>query len=173
MAAIGKKHFAPLEDYEEARAFWWTRFLRIAGWFEGWERERRAGATRIFAEMSGKHSIPLGKTGFLLTARADRIERRADGSYAILDYKTGQPPTPPQIKRFLAPQLLLEGAMLQNGGFNELGKRQAEELLYLRFSGGREPGEIQPVDNSLIDEALARLRQRVIDFSAERTCPPP
>ena len=89
LAAFGKKHFAPLEDYEEARAFWWTRFLRIANWFEGWERERRAGATKIFAEISGKHSIPLGKTEFLLTARADRIERRADGSYAILDYKTG------------------------------------------------------------------------------------
>ena len=54
---------------------------------EGWEREPRDGATKIFAEMSGKHAIPLGKTEFLLTARADRIERRADGSYALLDYK--------------------------------------------------------------------------------------
>ena len=33
------------------------------------------------------------------TARADRIERRADGSYAILDYKTGQPPTEPQVRK--------------------------------------------------------------------------
>ena len=98
LVVLGKKHFAPLEDYEEARAFWWTRFLRIAGWFAGWERERRAGATRIFAELSGKHAIPLGKAKFVLTARADRIERRADGSYAILDYKTGQPPTEPQVR---------------------------------------------------------------------------
>src|SRR5262249_32235735 len=71
LAALGQKHFAPLKDYEEARAFWWTRFLRIADWFEGWERKRRADATKIFAELSGKHPIPLGKTEFLLTARAD------------------------------------------------------------------------------------------------------
>src|SRR5262249_25157122 len=30
---IGRKHFARLEDYPEARAFWWPRFLRIAAWF--------------------------------------------------------------------------------------------------------------------------------------------
>ena len=110
LGALGKKHFASLEDFEEARAFWWTRFLRIADWFEGWERERRGGATKIFAEISGKHSIPLGKTEFFLTARADRIERRADGTYAILDYKTGQPPTEPQVRTGLAPQLTLEAA---------------------------------------------------------------
>ena len=120
LTALGKKHFAPLEDYEEARAFWWTRFLRIAGWFEGWERERRAGATKIFAEMSGKHAIPLGKAEFLLTARADRIEQRADGSYAILDYKTGQPPTEPQVRSGLAPQLTLEAAILRKGGFPDI-----------------------------------------------------
>ena len=103
LTELGKKHFEPLKDFEEARAFWWTRFLRIAGWFEGWERERRDGASKIFAEMSGKHAIPLGKTEFVLTARTDRIERRADGSYALLDYKTGQPPTDAQVRSGLAP----------------------------------------------------------------------
>ena len=117
-----------------------------------------------FVEIDGCFAV---SDSFSLRGRADRIDILASGGAAILDYKTGQPPTPPQIKRFLAPQLLLEGAMLQNGGFNELGKRQAEELLYLRFSGGKEPGDVQVVDNTLIDEALARLRQRVIDFSAQ------
>ena len=78
---------------------------------------------RIFAEISGKHAIPLGKTQFLLTARADRIERRADGSYAILDYKTGQPPTEPQVRSGLAPQLTLEAAILRQGGFPDIASR--------------------------------------------------
>ena len=68
----------------------------------------------------GNIAIPLGKTEFVLTARADRIERRADGTYAILDYKTGQPPTDAQVRSGLAPQLTLEAAILRNGGFPEI-----------------------------------------------------
>ena len=74
LTALGKKHFGRLKDYEEAQAFWWTRFLRIAGWFGGWERERRVAAKKIFAEISGKHAIPLGKRDFLAHSarRSDR-----------------------------------------------------------------------------------------------------
>ncbi|HEV8464320.1 MAG TPA: double-strand break repair protein AddB, partial [Pseudolabrys sp.] len=163
LVVLGKKHFAPLEDYEEARAFWWTRFLRIAGWFAGWERERRAGATRIFAELSGKHAIPLGKAEFLLTARADRIERRADGSYAILDYKTGQPPTEPQVRSGLAPQLTLETAILRNGGFPGIPGGSVSEIGYVRLKGGDPPGERKTIrisdgtPDSCGDIALQRL----------------
>jgi ATP-dependent helicase/nuclease subunit B len=163
LAALGQKHFAQLEDYEEARAFWWTRFLRIAGWFEGWERKRRAGATKIFAELSGKHSIPLGKAEFLLTARADRIERRTDGSYAILDYKTGQPPTEPQVRSGLAPQLTLEAAILRNGGFPGIAAGSVSEIGYVRLKGGDPPGEPKDIKitegtpDSCADIALQKL----------------
>jgi ATP-dependent helicase/nuclease subunit B len=141
LTALGEKHFRPLKDYEEARAFWWTRFLRIAGWFGGWERERRIAAKKIFAEISGKHAIPLGRVDFLLTARADRIEQRADGSYAILDYKTGQPPTEPQVRSGLAPQLTLEAAILRNGGFSGIAAGSVSEIGYVRLKGGDPPGE--------------------------------
>lgn len=163
LVARGEKYFAPLKDYEEARAFWWTRFLRIAGWFQGWERERRAGATKIFAELSGKHSIALGKAGFLLTARADRIERRADGSYAILDYKTGQPPTEPQVRSGLAPQLTLEAAILRNGGFPGIAAGSVSEIGYVRLKGGDPPGEPKTIrftdgtPDSCADIALQKL----------------
>jgi ATP-dependent helicase/nuclease subunit B len=145
LAALGEKHFAPLKDYEEARAFWWTRFLRIAGWFGGWERERRATAKKIFAEISGKYAIPLGTTDFLLTARADRIEQRADGSYAILDYKTGQPPTEPQVRSGLAPQLTLEAAILHKGGFSGIAAGSVSEIAYVRLKGGDPPGETKNI----------------------------
>ena len=44
----------------------------------------------------------------MLSARADRIERRRYRSFAILDYKTGQPPTGKQVRMGLSPQLTLE-----------------------------------------------------------------
>ena len=170
LAALGKKHFVALEDYEEARAFWWKRFLRIADWFEGWERERRSGATEIFAEISGKHLIPLGKTNFILTARADRIERREDGSYAILDYKTGQPPTEPQVRTGLAPQLTLEAAILRNGGFPGITSGSVSEIGYVRLKGGDPPGEAknikiaQGTPDSCADIALQKLTGIALRF---------
>ena len=57
---------------------------------------------------------------FMLSARADRIERRRDGSFAILDYKTGQPPTGKQVRMGLSPQLTLEAAILREGGFESI-----------------------------------------------------
>ena len=43
---FGSKHFATLEDYPEARAFWLPRFLRIARWFAAWDTERRKSIQR-------------------------------------------------------------------------------------------------------------------------------
>ena len=37
--------------------------------------------------------------------------------FAILDYKTGQPPTGKQVRMGLSPQLTLEAAILREGGF--------------------------------------------------------
>src|SRR5436190_6280856 len=54
LIAIGAKHFAALEDYPEARAFWWPRFRRIARWFSSWEGMRRANVVALAAEVSGK-----------------------------------------------------------------------------------------------------------------------
>src|SRR6516165_5157595 len=100
---IGAKHFATLEDYPEAWAFWWPRFRRIARWFAGWETLRRGSVAALSAEMSGKIDIPLGERVFTLRARADRIERLAGGSYAILDYKTGQVPSEKQVRIGVSP----------------------------------------------------------------------
>ena len=88
----------------------------------------------------------------------------AGGSAAILDYKTGQVPTKKQIESFLAPQLLLEAAMLAAGGFAGLEKLETRDLLYIQISGGREPGKLQPVDIGLIGEALDKLKKRIADF---------
>jgi len=140
---IGEKHFAPLMERPEARALWWPRFLRIASWFAGWETERRLNVRMIDAEIRGDISIPLdnGRT-FSLSARADRIEHRTDRTFAILDYKTGAPPTGKQVRMGLAPQLTLEAAILREGGFANIpAGASVSELLYVRLSGNNPPGK--------------------------------
>jgi ATP-dependent helicase/nuclease subunit B len=139
LLALGRKHFAALDDVPEARAFWWPRFVRIAHWFANWERERRAEIKAVHAEIRGEIEIPLGTRSLRLTARADRIERRA-GGYAILDYKTGQLPSAPQVACGLSPQLTLEGAMLRTGKFADLPAGAIEELIYVSLKGGDPAG---------------------------------
>jgi ATP-dependent helicase/nuclease subunit B len=143
LRTIGEKYFAPLMERPEARALWWPRFQRIARWFGEWETARREAIEAITAETRGEISIRLdNERSFKLSARADRIERRQGGAYAILDYKTGQPPTGKQVRMGLSPQLTLEAAILREGGFPGIDAgASVSQLVYVRLSGNNPPGE--------------------------------
>jgi ATP-dependent helicase/nuclease subunit B len=172
MTAIGARRFAPLADYPEARAFWWPRFLRIAEWFARFETGRRAKLSKFDAEIGGSIPIPFGNEEFKLTVRADRIECLTDGRYAIIDYKTGKPPSEKQVRTGLSPQLTLEAAILRQGGFKGIpAGATVSELLYVRLSGGAEAGEQKPISfesgtpDEHADGALARLAGLVAKFA--------
>ena len=128
----------------EALAAWWApRLDRIADWVAETETTRRAThrIAAIAAEVQGASVLPRDGGHFTLVGRADRIERRADGALAILDYKTGTPPTQKEVDAGLAPQLLLEAAMAEAGAFGPATAGQAGELIYWHLTGGHERGE--------------------------------
>jgi ATP-dependent helicase/nuclease subunit B len=102
---------------------------------------------------------------FRLTGRADRIERRRDGSLAILDYKTGTPPTQKEVDAGLAPQLLLEAAMAQAGAFGNGMAGCAGELTYWHLTGGFLPGEVR----TLFKENAAAI-QAAVHEAREALC---
>ena len=173
---IGERQFAALADYPEARAFWWPRFTRIALWFAEFERARRDGIAKLYAEIGGRLEIPLGSAAFTLTARADRIERLKNGGYAVLDYKTGQAPTEKQVRTGLSPQLTLEAAILQGGGFKEIPAGvTVDALAYVTLRGGAKAGESEPIEfkdgdaNTQAQYALKRLSGLVAKFAQETT----
>ena len=171
LRGIGEKYFAPLMERPEARALWWPRFLRIADWFADWEIARRGNLPMIAAEIRGEIPIPLDHDRtFVLSARADRIERRHDGTFAILDYKTGQPPTGKQVRMGLSPQLTLEAAILREGGFEGiLAGASVGELVYVRLSGNNPPGEQKSLELKINkgdtpqppDQAATEARQKL------------
>jgi ATP-dependent helicase/nuclease subunit B len=181
LRAIGAKHFAPLMERPEARALWWPRFLRIAAWFAEWDAGRRRGLARIDAETRGQIAIPLdGGRVFTLSARADRIEHRSDGSFALLDYKTGYPPSGKQVRLGLSPQLTLEAAILREGGFDGIPPMSSvSELVYVRLSGNNPPGEERRLElkvnrgdppqspDEAADEARRKLEQLIRIFESE------
>jgi ATP-dependent helicase/nuclease subunit B len=169
LIALGKKSFLTWQDFPEARGFWWPRFLRIARWLAGWERERRKELVTVYGEIDGKLEIPLREGSFTLTARADRIERRQDGTYAILDYKTGQPPSASQVQSGLAPQLTLETAILSGGGFANVPAGSAAELVYVQLKGGEPPVEPKTIKfekNATPDSCAADARAKLAIVAA-------
>jgi ATP-dependent helicase/nuclease subunit B len=150
-AALAEKRMRP------ALAAWWRpRLHRIASWVADAERDRRAAGAplALHAEKTGDWLFGAPAGPFTLHGRADRIERRADGAWAILDYKTGTPPSAAQVEDGLAPQLPLEAAMLARGAFGAELAGEIGELTYWHISGGFEPGKVLTLFKG--DEARTR-----------------
>ena len=167
LRGIGEKFFAPLMERPEARALWWPRFQRIATWFADWELARRDSIEKIVAEIRGEIKILLDNERiFTLSARADRIEQRGDGSFAILDYKTGQPPTGKQVRMGLSPQLTLEAAILREGGFKNIhAGSSVGELVYVRLSGNNPPGEQRSLELKIRNNDTPQRPDEAADYA--------
>lgn len=171
LLAFGRDAFARIDGFPELRAVWWPRFERVARWLVAEESARRAEApVTSLVEISGRYGVP--GTAFTLTGRADRVDLTATGA-VVIDYKTGQPPSNPQVASGLAPQLPLEAAMVTGGGFADIAAgTPVEAMVYVRVSGGTPPGAwlpVKPQDGALADLApqamagLARLVARFLD----------
>jgi ATP-dependent helicase/nuclease subunit B len=170
MMDIARIVFDEMAIPSAARALWIPRLARAATWFLEIERTRRAQVAQSHLEIAGKWEFPAPGGAFTLRGRADRIDVLKQGSAAVIDYKSGAPPTSRQVETLLAPQLPLEGAILAAGGFAELGKLSSAELIYIRFGGGPVPGEWKPVKgdiNQLVQKSAELLAARVAMFDDE------
>ena len=127
--------------------FWRARLLALADWFGTYERDREYQATQVWVEAQGQLCWDIAGAPFTLTAKADRIDKRADGTYRIIDYKSGQPPTQRAINNHIAVQMTLEAAMAERGAFAGEGVRAGEvsDVEYLQLSGRYPPGRARAV----------------------------
>jgi ATP-dependent helicase/nuclease subunit B len=147
-------------DLREALARWWEpRLVRIADWVTGIEAERRSARppADIAAELSGTYALARPGGEFRLTGRADRIERGPGGGLAILDYKTGTPPSQREVDVGLAPQLLLEAAMADAGVFGAAWTGAAAELAYWHLTGGFHAGDLRTLFKGDADAIAAAV----------------
>jgi ATP-dependent helicase/nuclease subunit B len=156
-----------------ALANWWRpRLLRIAEWIAQVESKRRPqlGLVAIGAEVKGAWTLAGPAGAFLLSGRADRIERRQDGRLGIIDYKTGAVPDDKRVREGHAPQLPLEAAMAAAGGFGPEFTGETAELSYWRLRGGEERGAVTtPVHDpdelaALVAMAESSLRALIAAF---------
>ncbi len=162
---IGAELFAPLAAFPETHALWWRRFERIAGWYVDWEAGRDAAVAARHAEIGGRLEISLADGPFALTGRADRIDELADGTLAILDFKTGTPPSARRVLAGFAPQLALEGAMARAGAFAGVAAgRSVSELKWVQISGRDPAGEEKPA----LDKKSGLSADEVIDAAFDQ-----
>ncbi len=168
LVAFGRQSFAAVLARPGVWAFWWPRFLRIAAWVVAQESERRPQLDEVLTEIDGRLVIEGPHGPFLLTGRADRVERRRDGTLALIDYKTGTVPRDIEVAQGYAPQLPLEAAMLDRGGFAALAKGVVGELAYWRLTGGDPPGEIRfpESDPAKLRGLIAAAHRGLVDLIA-------
>ena len=117
------------------RALWSPRLLEAIDWIAALERDNRAmGRRPLAAEVTGETPI----AGVTVHGRVDRIDRLGDGSLAIIDYKTGAPPTQKAVNAGFALQLGLLGLIGRAGGFEGvLGDPEAFEYWSLTRHKGK------------------------------------
>ena len=162
-------------DRPGVRAFWWPRFERIARWFLEVERERRTGVRRTVSEVRGRLVFDAPAGPFTLTATADRIDLLADGSLAIVDYKTGSPPSKKEVAAGFAPQLPLEAAIAAAGCFEAVAGAPIAALEYWQLTGSEPAGKCTATGGhaqQLAESAIAGLQQVVAVFDHPETCYP-
>lgn len=155
------------------RAFWWPRFRRIAHWFIEAEETRRPSLDASHTEIRGKHTFDAPAGPFTLSAEADRIDRLTDGAFVILDYKTGAVPSKKDVATLAAPQLVLEAAILRQGGFPGVAPGSIDRFEYWKLSGGEPAGEITRIDgvepDALADAVLEKLRALIAAYDNPAT----
>jgi ATP-dependent helicase/nuclease subunit B len=169
---IGREQFGPILSRPGAWAFWWPRFARIAQWLVDQERARHPAIVESFSECEGSWTLQARSGPFTITAKADRIDRLAEGGFLLVDYKTGSVPPAKQVQTGFAPQLPLEGAILRGGGFKGVNGSPAA-LEYWRLSGREPAGERCPIDagdpDALIDRVVARVEALIDRFEDPAT----
>jgi ATP-dependent helicase/nuclease subunit B len=147
LIALGDKAFAGLGAEDAVAAeFWRRRFSAYAPQFVEWHRGRLPELKRLYVETPGALALDdPGGWSLRLSGRADRIEELKEGGLAIIDYKTGDPPSEKEAHAGYAPQLPLTAAMAARGAFREFAPSPASALLHVKVAGARGEGKVAPL----------------------------
>ncbi len=123
--------------------FWWPRIIRIAEWFIEEQTSRHALAKNIAVECAGRITLT---PNFTLIGRMDRVDRLADGSLELIDYKTTSLPLVRDRESLIKGQLALEAAMVLHHGFYALASEnvRVSKLSYWVLSSDAKASRTEP-----------------------------
>lgn len=114
LVPFAEEKLAEAQVHPLFRALWQPRLMAALETFEALIAAHEAeGRTTLATEIAGEMDV----SGVRVHGRADRIDRLADGRLAIIDYKTGTPPSAKKVEAGFALQLGLLGLIAQQGQF--------------------------------------------------------
>lgn len=118
IAPFAAERFAEARVHPLFRALWQPRLIAALENFAAMiDAPEHPGRIVLASEYSGAMLFE----GAKVIGRVDRIDRMADGTLAIVDYKTGAPPSKQQVKAGYALQLGILGLIAQHGQFERDG----------------------------------------------------
>lgn len=115
------------------RALWKPRLMAALGWADEALAALRAEGREV-AESEEWGEIRYRDVR--IYGRADRIDRLPDGKLAVVDYKTGKPPSASMVEQGFALQLGLTALIAERGGFKGV-QGTAERFEYWSLSKRR------------------------------------
>ena len=115
MHAIADEVLAEMNHHPLMRALWRPRLIKALEWVEA-EIAADPGRVPTLIEQKGEWIY----RSVTIRGKADRIDKLADGTLGVVDYKTGMPPSGRQVAEGYALQLGTTGLMLLNGAFADL-----------------------------------------------------
>ena len=169
---LAEAKLAAMSSHPFMRGLWRPRLLDALRWIEDHTRALEdEGRKPVSWEQWGETRVD----GVRVFGRADRIDRVADGSLAIVDYKTGKPPSATMVEQGFALQLGLVGLIARAGGIEgvvgdpaafeywSLGRNKERGFGFVqspvKAPGNRaamQPEELLPTTADFLHEAIAR-----------------
>ncbi|MFC3099633.1 double-strand break repair protein AddB [Altererythrobacter lauratis] len=120
LAGLAEMHLEEMRAHPLMRALWKPRLLKALEWVK---LTVESDPDRIPVVWEKKGQIDW--RGVTITGKADRIDRLADGTLAIVDYKTGGPPKKAQVAAGFAMQLGTLALMAERGAWPRATGRPA------------------------------------------------
>src|SRR5690606_3460721 len=114
LSEIAAEELRKMNAHPLMRALWRPRLLKALEWVES-QLAAQPERVPVVVEEWGRMDVQ----GVEIFGKADRIDRFPEGPLAIVDYKTGAPPSGREVEAGYALQLGTLGLMAQRGAFDK------------------------------------------------------
>ncbi|MFI3240972.1 MAG: DUF559 domain-containing protein [Alphaproteobacteria bacterium] len=148
----GDEIFANSGLTQDRIVFWKARLNKIIDHLINVENQYSVGIKNRRSEVMAE--LDLG--GFVLKAKADRIDELTNGDINVIDYKTGGLKSKAEIYSGYGPQLPAEGLI-----FSESLKTDVANLIYWQL------GKKEAVFNDKLDELFLKTKEQLLKLIAE------
>jgi ATP-dependent helicase/nuclease subunit B len=169
---IAKQEFQDASIDEFITKLWWPKICILADEYNKFSMARSENIANLYSEIAGKMQLHYGDKKLQITAIADEIVIKKDGSVEILDYKTGAPPSAKDVLSGLSPQLVLEALIMHNAGFEGITGAQTDNVIFVKISSSK-PHLSQTVISELdLPKHLEGLTKLLSYYATADSCYP-